>query len=363
MRSFDKTILVTGGAGFIGSAFVFGLLEASGFEVVNLDALTYAGNVETLAPIFDNPKHTFVKGDIGDRTLVSCILGKHRPGAVINFAAETHVDRSIDDPGPFMQTNVVATQELLAAVLDYWRTLRGPASDGFRFLHLSTDEVYGSLGEMGYFTEETPYAPNSPYAASKAASSHLVRAYHSTYGLPVITVTCSNNYGPRQFPEKLIPLTIHNALSGKPIPVYGDGEHVRDWLYVDDHCRALLEVLKAGRVGETYNVGGHNEKTNLEVVHAVCGLLDRMVPESPSAPHASLITFVEDRPGHDRRYAMDTGKIRHELGWTPQETLESGLVKTVRWHLRNQSWYQCMLSGAYRGERLGLAEGQGGGGW
>ncbi len=360
MYSPNRAILVTGGAGFIGSNFVFGLLEAGGFEVVNLDALTYAGNAETLAPILDDPNHVFVEGNIGDRALVGRLLAEHRPDAIVNFAAETHVDRSIDDPGRFVRTNVVETLELLEATLEYWGTLRGRTRDAFRFLHVSTDEVYGSLGKEGFFTEETPYGPNSPYAASKAASDHLVRAYHHTYGLPAITVNCSNNYGPRQFPEKLIPLTIHNALRGKPIPVYGDGGNVRDWLYVQDHCRAVLKVLEGGRVGETYNVGGHNQKTNLEVVRTICSLLDKLVPGSSFVAHASLITFVEDRPGHDRRYAIDASKIRRELGWVPRETFESGMKKTVRWYLDNQEWCERVLSGAYRGERLGLGERTGG---
>jgi dTDP-glucose 4,6-dehydratase len=351
-----KTILATGGAGFIGSNFVFGLLEAGDFGVVNLDALAYAGNIETLAPILDDPNHVFVEGNIGDRALVGHLLMEYRPDAVVNFAAETHVDRSIDDPRRFVRTNVVGTLELLEATLDYLGTLPNRACDAFRFLHVSTDEVYGSLGNEGFFTEETPYAPNSPYAASKAASDHLVRAYYHTYGLPMITVNCSNNYGPRQFPEKLIPLTIHNALRGRPLPVYGDGGNVRDWLYVQDHCRAILEVLEGGRVGETYNVGGHSEKTNLEVVHAICSLLDELLPKSSFVPHASLITFVEDRPGHDRRYAIDASKIRRELGWVPTETFESGMKKTVRWYLDNQAWCERVLSGAYRGERLGLGE-------
>ena len=358
MRRPDRTILVTGGAGFIGSNLVLGLLEAGHFAVVNLDALTYAGNLETLSPVLDNPAHVFVEGEIEDRKLLASLLEEHNPTAVINFAAETHVDRSIDDPSRFVQTNVLGTVGLLEATLDYWRrvSLLDRTRDDFRFVHVSTDEVYGSLGKDGCFTEQTPYAPNSPYAASKAASDHLVRAYRHTFGLPAITVNCSNNYGPRQFPEKLIPLTIQNALSGRPLPIYGDGGNVRDWLYVEDHCRAVLKVLERGRVGETYNVGGHNEKTNLEVVRTICDLLDLMVPDSPFTPHASLITFVEDRPGHDRRYAIDASKARRELGWSPQETLKSGLEKTVRWYLDNQEWCERVLSGAYRGERLGLGE-------
>jgi dTDP-glucose 4,6-dehydratase len=272
----------------------------------------------------------------------------------VNFAAETHVDRSIDGPGAFVQTNVVETLELLEAVLSYWGALEGEERLRFRFLHVSTDEVYGTLGPKGFFTEETPYRPNSPYAASKAASDHLVRAYHHTYGLPALTTNCSNNYGPYQFPEKLIPLMIYNALRGEPLPVYGDGRQIRDWLYVKDHCRAVMKVLEEGRVGEVYNVGGLNERTNLEVVRTICSLLDDLAPDSPHVPHDSLITFVEDRPGHDRRYAMDATKIERELGWTPQETFESGMEKTVRWYLENRAWCEGVLSGSYRGERLGL---------
>lgn len=350
----NRAILVTGGAGFIGSNFVLKSLEYGTTKVVNLDALTYAGNLETLAPVLEDPNHIFVEGDIRDHRLVASLLDEHRIGAVVNFAAETHVDRSIDDPGRFVQTNVVATQELLDATLEHLGALHSRARDDFRFVHVSTDEVYGSLGEAGFFTEETPYAPNSPYSASKAASNHLVRAYHHTYGLPTITINCSNNYGPRQFPEKLIPVTIQSALEGRQIPVYGDGGNVRDWLYVEDHCRAILAVLGEGCAGETYNVGGHNEKTNLEVVHTICEILDEMVPGSSFAPHASLITFVKDRPGHDRRYAIDASKIGRELGWAPRETFESGIEKTVRWYLKNQRWCERVLSGTYRGERLGL---------
>jgi dTDP-glucose 4,6-dehydratase len=350
----DRTVLVTGGAGFIGSNFVLGLIGAGGFEVVNLDALTYAGNLDTLDPILHHTNHVFARGSIGDRGLVGRLLAEYGPGAIVNFAAETHVDRSIDNPENFVGTNVLGTFELLEATRAHWSSLSGTAREEFRFLQVSTDEVYGSLGDSGFFTEETPYAPNSPYAASKAAADHLVRAYHHTYGLPVVTMNCSNNYGPFQFPEKLIPLTICNALRGEPLPVYGDGGNVRDWLYVEDHCRAILEVLDRGRLGETYNVGGRGERTNLEVVRMVCGLLDGLVPNSPFVPHASLITFVEDRPGHDLRYAMDTTKIRRELGWAPLETFESGMEKTVRWYLDNQGWCERVLSGSYRRERLGL---------
>jgi dTDP-glucose 4,6-dehydratase len=356
------TVLVTGGAGFIGGNFVLGLLRAGGARVVNLDALTYAGNLDTLCTVLGRPDHVFVEGSIGDRALVDDLLAGHRPEAIINFAAESHVDRSIDGPQAFVRTNVVGTFELLEAARLYWGDLDGAGREDFRFVHVSTDEVYGSLGEEGFFTEESPYRPNSPYAASKAASDHLARAYRHTYGLPVIVTNCSNNYGPYQFPEKLIPLTIHNALAGKPLPVYGDGSNVRDWLYVEDHCRAIRRVLEAGRPGEVYNVGGRSEKTNLEVVRAVCGLLDELVPHSPFAPHEALISFVVDRPGHDHRYAIDASKIGRELVWAPQETFESGMEKTVRWYLENREWSERALSGAYRGERLGLLGGSRGGG-
>ena len=346
------TLLVTGGAGFIGGNFVLGAVGR--FKVVNLDALTYAGNPRTLSPVADDPDHAFVRGSIGDRDLVARLLAEHGPVAVVNFAAETHVDRSIDGPSVFVQTNVVETQGLLDAALEHWRGLEGEAREAFRFLHVSTDEVYGTLGPTGLFTEESPYRPNSPYSASKAASDHFVRAYHHTYGLPTLTTNCSNNYGPYHFPEKLVPLMILSALRGDPLPVYGDGRQVRDWLYVRDHCRAIERVLEAGRPGEVYNVGGHNERTNLEVVRTICALLDALVPNSPHAPHESLITFVEDRPGHDRRYAINAGKIERELGWTPEETFESGMEKTVRWYLRNREWCEDVLSGGYRQERLGL---------
>jgi dTDP-glucose 4,6-dehydratase len=353
MEESRETILVTGGAGFIGGNFVLDRVEA-GHRVVNLDALTYAGNLDTLAPISEDPNHVFVRGSIGDRPLVDRLLAQHRPRAVVNFAAETHVDRSIDGPRAFVQTNVVETLELLEASLAYWGALEGEERVRFRFLHVSTDEVYGTLGSTGSFTEESPYRPNSPYAASKAASDHLVRAYHHTYGLPTLTTNCSNNYGPYQFPEKLIPLVICNALRGEVLPVYGDGRQIRDWLYVKDHCRAVETVLEGGRVGEVYNVGGLNERTNLEVVRTICSLLDGLVVDSPHVPHESLITFVEDRPGHDRRYAIDAGKIERELGWRPQETFETGMEKTVRWYLRSRAWCEGVLSGSYRGERLGL---------
>jgi dTDP-glucose 4,6-dehydratase len=356
MEESKQNILVTGGAGFIGGNFVLDLVGTGGHKVVNLDALTYAGNLDTLASVSESPDHVFVRGSIGDRSLVERLLAEYRPRAIVNFAAETHVDRSIDGPRTFVQTNVVETLELLEAALAYWGGLEGEERVKFRFLHVSTDEVYGTLGGTGYFTEESPYRPNSPYAASKAASDHLVRAYHHTYGLPALTTNCSNNYGPYQFPEKLMPLVIYNALRGEPLPVYGDGRQIRDWLYVKDHCRAVVRVLREGRIGEVYNIGGHNERTNLEVVRTICSLLDELVPESPHAPHESLIAFVEDRPGHDRRYAIDAGKIERELGWRPQETFESGVEKTVRWYLENRAWCEGVLSGSYRGERLGLGE-------
>lgn len=348
------TWLVTGGAGFIGGNFVLRAI-ARGVKVVNLDALTYAGNRDTLATIQDNPLHVFVEGDIGDRALVARLLAEHRPDAVVNFAAESHVDRSIDGPSAFIQTNVVGTLGLLESVRDYWKGLEGAARDQFRFLHVSTDEVYGSLGDTGKFTETTPYAPNSPYSASKAASDHLVRAFHHTYGLPVLTTNCSNNYGPYHFPEKLIPLIIARALAGEPLPVYGDGKNVRDWLFVGDHCQAIRTVLENGRVGETYNVGGNAEMQNLEVVHAICALLDARVPRADGKPRSSQITFVADRPGHDRRYAIDASKLRDELGWEPEYTFEQGIAETVDWYLANQAWVKRVLDGSYRLERIGTA--------
>ena len=348
----SKTWLVTGGAGFIGGNFVLDAV-ASGARVINLDALTYAGNLDTLKPLENNPGHVFVRGDIGDRALVARLLAKHQPDAILNFAAESHVDRSIDGPAAFVQTNVVGTLNLLECARDYWRELPEARKDGFRFLHVSTDEVYGSLGETGLFTEATPYAPNSPYSASKAASDHLVRAFHHTYGLPVLTTNCSNNYGPYQFPEKLIPLVIAKAVAGEPIPVYGDGANVRDWLYVKDHCTAIRRVLQAGRVGEVYNIGGNAERRNIEVVEAICRLLDARHPRADGQPRASQITFVRDRPGHDRRYAIDAGKIRDELGWTPATHFEDGLAATVDWYLANTAWTQRILDGKYRLQRLG----------
>ena len=347
------TWLVTGGAGFIGGNFVLRQLREQRARIVNLDALTYAGNLDTLAPVMDDPDHIFVHGSIADRKLVRRLLAEHRPRAIVNFAAESHVDRSIDSPGNFIHTNVVGTFELLEAARHYWRELPEDERERFRFLHVSTDEVYGSLGETGKFTEETPYRPNSPYSASKAGSDHLVRAYHHTYGLPTLTTNCSNNYGPYQFPEKLIPLMILNALEGKPLPVYGQGLNVRDWLYVEDHCRAIERVLEAGQPGEVYNIGGNNEKRNIDVVQTICRILDGLHPEG--APHERLITFVADRPGHDLRYAIDASKIQRELGWSPQETFDTGIEKTVRWYLDNLTWCRRVTDGSYRRERLGVA--------
>lgn len=344
-----KTWLVTGGAGFIGSNFILVQPLGPDLTVVNLDRLSYAGNLQNLESLQGNPSHIFVQGDIGDQVLVRQLLEQYRPQAVINFAAETHVDRSIYGPDAFMQTNVMGTFHLLEAARQYWQGLDAPARQNFRFLHISTDEVYGSLGENDPpFTEARPYSPNNPYAASKAAADHLVRAYHHTYGLPALITNCTNNYGPRQFPEKLVPLMILNAFQGKGLPIYGDGRNVRDWLYVEDHCRAVNLVLQKGRAGETYNIGGDGGKTNLEVVYILCGILDRRRPDSPFVPHARLITFVKDRPGHDRRYGLDIGKIGRELGWRPQEDLASGLEKTVNWYLEHQDWVAGVQTGAYR---------------
>jgi dTDP-glucose 4,6-dehydratase len=341
------TILVTGGAGFIGSNFVLAWLDGAGEPVVNLDKLTYAGNLANLAGVSSDPRHRFVRGDIGDADAVDALLAQQRPRAVVHFAAESHVDRSIHGPEEFVQTNVVGTFRLLESVRGYWQSLAGGERESFRFLHVSTDEVYGSLGEADpAFSETTAYAPNSPYSASKAASDHLVRAYHHTYGLPVLTTNCSNNYGPYQFPEKLIPLMIANALEGKPLPVYGDGRQVRDWLFVGDHCEAIRTVLARGRPGEVYNVGGNAEKRNLEVVHALCDALQALRPRAEG--YRGLVAFVADRPGHDRRYAIDAGKIRRELGWAPRETFESGLARTVRWYLDNAGWVAQVRSGEYR---------------
>jgi dTDP-glucose 4,6-dehydratase len=349
-----KSILVTGGAGFIGGNFVHFLLsKPESIKVINLDALTYAGNLDTLSSILGNSNHHFVKGEIQDAKLVSDLFEQYRPNAVVNFAAESHVDRSIDGPTQFIDTNIGGTFNLLECARDYWRKCSPETADTFRFLHVSTDEVYGSLGSEGRFSETTPYAPNSPYSASKAASDHLVRAWHHTYGLPVLTTNCSNNYGPYQFPEKLIPLFIHKARAGQALPIYGDGSNVRDWLYVEDHCSAIWEVLASGRPGEVYNIGGNQEKTNLEVVYTLCALLDELLPESLNKPHNQWITFVNDRPGHDQRYAIDACKLEQELGWQPKETFESGLRKTVQWYLDHERWCNRVLDGSYRGERLG----------
>jgi len=341
-------IFVTGGAGFIGSNFVLDWLAQSDEVVVNLDKLTYAGNLENLASLEADSRHVFVKGDIGDSALVAELLASYQPRAVINFAAESHVDRSIHGPEEFIQTNIVGTFHLLEAVRAYWGNLPGEARSGFRFLHVSTDEVYGSLGkDDAAFTETHAYAPNSPYSASKAASDHLVRSYHHTYGLPVLTTNCSNNYGPYHFPEKLIPLMIVNALAGKPLPVYGDGQQIRDWLYVKDHCSAIREVLARGRVGEVYNVGGWNEKPNLDIVHALCQLLDELRPKADGGSYQSQIAYVKDRLGHDRRYAIDARKLESELGWKPAETFETGIRKTVAWYLANTGWVTNVQNGSY----------------
>ena len=342
-------ILITGGAGFIGANFVLDWFAQSDEPVVNLDKLTYAGNRANLAPLDGDARHVFVHGDMGDRALVAALLAEHRPRAVLNFAAESHVDRSIHGPADFIQTNIVGTFNLLECVREYWGALPEAERAAFRFLHVSTDEVYGSLGPGDpAFAETNRYEPNSPYSASKAASDHLVRAWHHTYGLPVLTTNCSNNYGPLHFPEKLIPLMIVNALAGKPLPVYGDGQQIRDWLYVKDHCSAIRTVLAGGRVGETYNVGGWNEKPNIDIVHTVCALLDELRPRSDGQSYTSQISFVKDRPGHDRRYAIDAGKIERELGWKPAETFESGIRKTVLWYLDNPQWVANVQSGAYR---------------
>ena len=348
-----QTILVTGGAGFIGSAVVRRLVR-QGKTVINLDKLTYAGNPASLKVIENAPNHVLIEGDIADSDLVLNLLREHQVEGIMHLAAESHVDRSIDGPSAFVETNVVGTFRLLAAALDYWRGLEGEAKDNFRFHHISTDEVFGDLPfDDSKFTEETPYAPSSPYSASKAASDHFVRAWHETYGLPVVLSNCSNNYGPYHFPEKLIPLVLLNALEGKPLPVYGKGDNVRDWLYVDDHAAALEAVLTKGAVGESYNVGGNQERTNLEVVEAICDALDARLPLDGGGSRRDLITFVTDRPGHDRRYAIDASKIERELGWSPEETFESGLAKTIDWYLDNRWWWEPIRSGSYAGERLG----------
>jgi dTDP-glucose 4,6-dehydratase len=343
------SILVTGGAGFIGSNFVLDWLRQTDEPVINLDKLTYAGNLDNLADLQGDARHIFVRGDIGDAALVSRLLDEHRPRAVVNLAAESHVDRSIHGPGEFIQTNIVGTFHLLESVHAYWDALEGESKAYFRFLHVSTDEVYGSLTkDAPAFNETSRYEPNSPYSASKASSDHLVRAYHHTYRLPVLTTNCSNNYGPYHFPEKLIPLCILNALAGKPLPLYGDGQQVRDWLYVRDHCSAIRQVLEKGRVGETYNIGGWSEKANLEVVQILCAILDELKPRGDGQSYTTLIAFVRDRPGHDRRYAIDASKLERELGWRPQETFDTGIRKTVVWYLANQRWVTNVTSGAYR---------------
>lgn len=351
-------ILVTGGAGFIGSALVRHLLNHTDHEVLNLDKLTYAGNLESLAAVENHPSYQFVRADIGDRESVARVLREFQPDAIMHLAAESHVDRSIDGPGEFIQTNIVGTYQLLEATRAYWSGLPEARKQAFRFHHISTDEVYGDLhGVDDLFTETTPYAPSSPYSASKAASDHLVRAWQRTYGLPVLLTNCSNNYGPFHFPEKLIPLVILNALDGKPLPVYGDGLQVRDWLFVEDHARALLKVVSEGQVGETYNIGGHNEQKNIDVVRAICALLEELAPGKPAGlgRYEDLITFVKDRPGHDQRYAIDAGKIERELGWVPQETFASGLRKTVQWYLDNLEWCRHVQDGSYQRERLGAS--------
>jgi len=341
-------IIVTGGAGFIGSAVIRQYMQDTEHEVVNLDALTYAGNLESLEQVSGNPRYHFEHVDIRNIDEIKRVFEQHQPDAIMHLAAESHVDRSIDGPADFIQTNIVGTYNLLDVAKKYWDNLTGQKKDNFRFHHVSTDEVYGDLEETGFFTEETAYEPSSPYSASKASSDHLVRAWCRTYGLPVVITNCSNNYGPFQFPEKLIPLVVLNAQEGKSLPIYGEGNQIRDWLYVDDHARALRLVLDVGKIGETYNIGGHNEKTNLDVVKTICALLDELVPNSNYIPHESLITFVADRPGHDVRYAIDASKIEKELGWVPEETFESGLRKTIDWYLANTAWLKNVSSGAYR---------------
>ncbi len=351
----EKKILVTGGAGFIGSAVVRRLIQSTRATVINIDKLTYAGNLESLAAIDRDPRYQFERIDICDADAVQRIFSRCRPDGVMHLAAETHVDRSIDGPRAFLETNIVGTFTLLEAARAHLASLDDRARRDFRFHHVSTDEVYGSLGAAGAFTETTPYQPQSPYSASKASSDHLVRSWHNTFGLPIVITNCSNNYGPYQFPEKLIPVVIRKGLAGKPLPIYGTGDNVRDWLYVDDHAEALVKILTEGRVGETYNIGGRSERTNLEVVGAVCALLDELVPESQHRPHAELIEFVADRPGHDKRYAIDAAKIERQLGWKPRQSFESGLRKTVEWYLANQGWCDRAMASVYQGERLGLA--------
>ncbi len=351
-------VIVTGGAGFIGSAVIRQYINDTSHKVINLDALTYAGNLESLIEVDQSPKYTFEHVNICDIKELERVFEQHQPDAIMHLAAESHVDRSIDGPAAFIQTNIVGTYNLLDVAKKYWDDLEGEKKAGFRFHHVSTDEVYGDLEETGYFTEETSYQPSSPYSASKASSDHLVRAWFRTYGFPIVITNCSNNYGGFQFPEKLIPLVTLNALEGKPLPVYGKGDQIRDWLHVDDHARALRLVLETGKTGETYNIGGHNEKTNLEVVKTICALLDKLVPDSPHIPHESLITYVADRPGHDLRYAIDADKIATELGWTPEETFESGIEKTIHWYLDNSEWCQHVQDGSYQRQRLGTGEEQ-----
>ena len=354
-----ESILVTGGAGFIGGCFVRRAVASGDRRVINLDKLTYAGNLDSLQAVWHDPNHVFVEGDIGDRSLVDSLLREHKPAAIINFAAESHVDRSIDSPLEFVQTNVLGTCNLLESTRAYWQACSESDQEAFRFLHVSTDEVYGSLGPTGFFTETTSYSPNSPYSASKASSDHFVRAYQHTYGLPTLTTNCSNNYGPFQFPEKLIPLMVSNALEGKPLPIYGDGSNVRDWLYVEDHCSAIERVLQRGRIGETYNIGGNSERTNKEVVDTICNIVDELRPELPHAPCSSLITYVKDRPGHDQRYAIDASKISEELDWVPTYDFASGIKETIAWYLDNPEWIERVTSGNYQRERLGLSSANG----
>lgn len=353
----NDNILTTGGAGFIGSNFIrIALNQSTSIHILNLDKLTYAGNLDSLRDVENDKRYTFVHGDICDQDRVESILAAYSPVNIVHFAAESHVDRSIDGPGEFVRTNISGTFTMLEATRKYWRGLDESRKRKFRFLHISTDEVYGTLGDTGYFKEETPYAPNSPYSASKASSDHLVRAYFHTYGLPVLLTNCSNNYGPFQFPEKLIPLMISNALAGKQLPVYGTGQNVRDWLYVEDHCRAILKVLEKGKPGEKYNIGGHNEKTNLSIVYTLCDILDEKRPRSDGKSYREQIEFVRDRPGHDLRYAIDASKIQRELGWVPSETFDTGIVKTVEWYLNNTDWCQRVTDGSYRCQRLGIGE-------
>ncbi|MEA1889057.1 MAG: dTDP-glucose 4,6-dehydratase [Pseudomonadota bacterium] len=351
-----KTYIVTGGAGFIGSAVVRMIINTSDDIVVNIDKLTYAGNLDSLQPVADNPRYHFVQADICDAAAMTEAFSKYKPDAIMHLAAESHVDRSIDGPGEFIQTNIVGTYTLLEVARDYWSALQDGKKDSFRFHHVSTDEVYGSLGDEGMFLETTPYDPSSPYSASKASSDHLVRSWYRTFGLPVVLTNCSNNYGPYQYPEKLIPLVLQKARAGEALPIYGTGENIRDWLYVDDHARALILVMKQGMQGETYNIGGHNEVTNIDVVKTLCAILDKREPAKDGRPYAGLITYVADRPGHDMRYAIDASKIQHDLGWTPKETFETGLEKTVDWYLGNQQWIDRVLDGSYMGERLGVSE-------